>query len=173
MGSKSNGPVVRTRHEHIATERRAVAEQPVVRGMEVMRPDPLPHHKFEILIYEPQHGRFVHRKYVSSEREAREAMAIVRGLGHRAKHVRVTHAKRGPIGRRVGAHQHKHPKPSAKPNSGNRKRIIERTLPPELEALHKELRTLQRKLEVSTSGALPGSVSKCLELVTRLKAKLA
>jgi hypothetical protein len=100
MKNKTHGLTVRTAEEHKATTKRVLEGDTHVGGMEVGRPEPKLHHRYEIQIYEVRFSRFVFHKFVSSLDEAKREMGRQRALGHRVKHVAVVHVQRRPIGGR-------------------------------------------------------------------------
>jgi hypothetical protein len=171
MKNKTQGLTVRTAEEHKATTKKVLGGDTHVGGMEVPRPEPKPHHRYEVQIYDVRYGRFVYQKYVSSLDEAKREMARQRALGHRAKHVAVVHVQRGPIGRRYQGPG------GGRSFEGTRRkgRNIPKPVPedPELKALKGELEALRKTLGLDAATALPNSKEKCRQLIKRLRANFA
>jgi len=169
MKNKTQGLTVRTAEEHRATAKKVLEGDARVVGMEVGRPEPKPHHCYEIQIYEVRFRRFVFHKFVSSLDEAKREMARQRALGHRVKHVAVVHVQRRPIGGRCQR--------LGRTNSAGGIRRESRNFPrpvpedPELKALKDELKALRKKLGLDSTAALPNSKEKCRQLIKRLGAK--
>jgi len=171
MKNKTQGLTVRSAWEHEATSKRVLEGPTRVLGMENARPEPKPHHRFEVQIYDSRVGRFLYYKFVSSKAEAQREMARQRALGHRVKHVPVVHASRGPVGRREQSR--------FTPGNAARKRVQRdlsipaRKVDPQLTALQQEIQRLRRQLGTGVGEALPASIGRCEQIIKRLKARLA
>jgi hypothetical protein len=171
MKNKTQGLTVRSAREHKATSKGVLEGSSEILGMEIARPEPKAHHRFEVQIYDTRVGRFVYYKFVSSKAEAQHEMERQRALGHRIKHVPVFHAVRGSVGRR----QHSRAGRSVLPTKRMHRdlKVSARKLDPQLAKLQEEIRQLRKQLGIGVSEALPALVARCEQIIKRLKARLA
>ena len=171
MKNKTQGLTVRSARDHKATTKAVLEGSSGVLGMEVVRPEPKAHHRFEVLIYDKQVGRYVHHKFVSSKAEAQHEMTRQRALGHLVKHEPVVHAGRGPVGGR----QHTRASRSKLPTKQMHRdlKVPARKLDPQLTALQGQIHLLRKQLGIGVTEALPASIVRCEQIIKRLKARLA
>ena len=171
MKNKTQGLTVRSAREHKATTKGVLEGSSKVSGMEVARPEPAAHHRFEVQIYDMRVGRFVYFKFVSSKAEAQREMERQRALGHRVKHMPVVHVGRGPVG---GRQHSRHAQSSLLRKRMHRDLTTPpRKLDPQLITLQLQINRLRKQLGIGVTEALPASIVRCEQIIKRLKARLA